>query len=156
MQRRGELEEYPVTHWRHADPTEPVTDAQTQYVVVEEKELPKEVKRPLYWWEKEKGPAKIKRDVGYKHTNDDGYVLIYTENGVKLEHRYVMEKHLGRPLVSGENVHHKNGVRDDNSLDNLELWYTAQPRGQRVDDLIRYIAAEHREAMLSELDRTSD
>ncbi len=55
------------------------------------------------------------------------------------EHRFVMARHLGRPLVEGENVHHRNGVRTDNRLENLELWLNSQPHGQRVSD--RVIAA---------------
>lgn len=49
-----------------------------------------------------------------------------------------MEAVLGRYLVDGENVHHKNGVRDDNRPENLELWITAQPQGMRVTDAIEW------------------
>lgn len=69
----------------------------------------------------------------------------------KLEHRVVMERVLGRPLAPRETVHHKYGTRFDNDPSNLELWYKPQPAGQRVTDLIDYIAKYHAEAMRSAL-----
>lgn len=52
------------------------------------------------------------------------------------EHRYIMSLKIGRELVGAENVHHLNGVRDDNRIENLELWSKSHPAGQRVRDKV--------------------
>lgn len=73
---------------------------------------------------------------GTGHVNKKGYVTIQINGARFLEHRLIMEKYLARPLMKYENVHHKNGARHDNRIENLELWTTSQPSGKRVEDMV--------------------
>lgn len=80
-----------------------------------------------------------------KHISKDGYVYVYfrdhpnsDKEGRIYEHRLIMEEKLGRYLFQFENVHHKNGIRHDNRIENLELWIKTQPAGTRVEDVVKW------------------
>lgn len=75
---------------------------------------------------------------GYVYVKMPGHPECRKNAGWGLEHRVVMADILGRALYSDENVHHKNGDREDNSPANLELWSRWQPAGQRVEDKVAW------------------
>lgn len=79
------------------------------------------------------------------HQNKDGYVFRFDPesphaggNKLVYQHRFVMGEKIGRPLERNESVHHVNGIRSDNRLENLELWIKGQPAGQRIQDQVSW------------------
>lgn len=84
------------------------------------------------------GPWKLEPTSGYVRAYRPDHPNAAKVGGILLQHIYVMSEHLGRPLRRGETVHHKNGIRHDNRLENLELWVSKHPAGQRVEDLISF------------------
>lgn len=95
-----------------------------------------------------KGPKRTK-PWGSGYISSSGYKIISKNHpnaqrrskngkGQISEHIWVMSEYLKRPLLKHERVHHINGIRDDNRLENLELWSHSHPPGQRVEDKIKW------------------
>jgi hypothetical protein len=75
---------------------------------------------------------------GGKHLSPKGYVML-SVNGQKFaEHRYVMEQHIGRKLTSDEDVHHRDGNKQNNALENLILINHAEHAAMSMYDRREY------------------
>ncbi len=92
--------------------------------------------------EAERRAASLNGEWGKWYEAESGYVsrkrTLDGKSQTQLQHRYVMEQYLKRPLRKTENVHHINGDRSDNQVENLELWETSQPSGQRIQDKVAF------------------
>jgi hypothetical protein len=83
------------------------------------------------------GPVERKRALVGSGLDRKGYRVLYVAGKQYKEHRLVMERVLGRPLTTNENVHHIDGDRTNNDPSNLELWAKMQPCGQRMTDKVK-------------------
>lgn len=75
---------------------------------------------------------------GYRIITVSGHPNCQSDGRTIYEHIYVMSQSIKRPLLPEETVHHKNGIRDDNRIENLELWNKNHCSGQRVEDKIEW------------------
>jgi hypothetical protein len=100
-------------------------------------------------WSLSKCVRRVQRQLeGGRSRHKAGYVMVRAPDHPRaisgpyvFEHILVAEELLGMYLIDGETVHHRNGVRDDNRPENLELWTTPQPSGIRVSDAIEWARA---------------
>lgn len=81
-------------------------------------------------------PGLLRRENGTGRIDSNGYHQVTVDGQRVGMHRLVMEQRLGRPLCPDESVHHRNGNRADNRIENLELWSRYQPSGQRTEDKV--------------------
>jgi len=89
-----------------------------------------------------------RRPEGYERVHRRGYIEVWIGEKWRLQHRLVMEKHLGRPLKNSEHIHHINEITYDNRLENLmivsrgehnKIHKTIQSLGWKRDEAGRFI-----------------
>lgn len=93
------------------------------------------------------GPAYYREERGW--LTEHGYRKVKVNGRDVFEHRLVMEQVLGRSLLRQEEVHHRNGIKSDNSPGNLELWVSW--KGQRAEDLIAFVVENYRDQLITQL-----
>ena len=101
------------------------------------------------------------RVIGDTVKSTGGYLMVRKDGKKVMQHRLVMEQVLGRPLKPSERIHHKNGDRQDNRPENLELWTGVgtskkDPHGIRVIDkvldLLESLTKEERMLVMKKLE----
>ena len=85
-------------------------------------------------------------------TKDFSGYLVFRRNKKMIRvHRNIMEKYLKRKLYKFETVHHLNGIKTDNRIENLELWSSHQHSGQRLSDLIHFVCKYYKSETIKQL-----
>jgi hypothetical protein len=88
-------------------------------------------------------PAETVDQIKWLAPGEQGYVYGTFKNKRVSQHRVVWEQRHGRALHPFENIHHINGIRHDNRIENLELWTKPQPTGQRPEDLVAWVVENY-------------